>query len=98
MPTPWARRSSPAVLTGVFASLYNMKGSEAHACDLSLGGEQPSRCYSQQAIDLMFQELRRDPEHVRDVTGHRDSAARVDIDPFSVYEAPRVADPLEVVA
>jgi hypothetical protein len=51
---------------GVFVSFYNMKGNETYAYDLSLGGEQPSWCYSQQAIDLMLQELRRDPEHVID--------------------------------
>lgn len=50
----------------VFVSFYNMKSSEAYAYDLSLGGEQPSWCYSQQAIDLMLQELRRNPEHVID--------------------------------
>lgn len=50
----------------VFASFYNMKGDERYSYDLSLGGEQPSWCYSQQAVDLMLQEIRRDPEHVID--------------------------------
>lgn len=50
----------------VFASFYNMKGDERYSYDLSLGGEQPSWCYSQQAIDLIVQEIRRNPEHVID--------------------------------
>lgn len=50
----------------VFASFYNMKGDERYSYDLSLGGENPSWCYSQQAVDLMLQEIRRDPEHVID--------------------------------
>lgn len=50
----------------VFVDFYNMKCSKTYAYDLSLGGEQPSWCYSQQAIDLMLQELRRDPEHIID--------------------------------
>lgn len=51
---------------GVFTDFYGMKGNEKYPYDLSLGGENPSWCYSQQAIDLMLQELRRDPEHVID--------------------------------
>ncbi|MFC2704978.1 MAG: hypothetical protein ACFN02_03360 [Olsenella profusa] len=43
-----------------------MKGNERYSYDLSLGGEQPSWCYSQQAIDLILQEIRRDPDHVID--------------------------------
>lgn len=50
----------------VFASFYNMKGDERYSYDLSLGGEQPSWCYSQQAVDLILQEIRRDPERVID--------------------------------
>ncbi len=50
----------------VFASFYNMKGDERYSYDLSLGGENPSWCYSQQAVDLMLHEIRRDPEHVID--------------------------------
>lgn len=50
----------------VFADFYDMKGSERYSYDLSLGGEQPSWCYSQQAIDLILQEIRRDPGHVID--------------------------------
>jgi hypothetical protein len=50
----------------VFVDFYNMKGNEAYSYDLSLGGEQPSWCYSQQAIDLMLQEIRRNPEHIID--------------------------------
>ena len=50
----------------VFTDFYNMKGDEKYSYDLSLGGEQPSWCYSQQAIDLMLQEIRRDPGHVID--------------------------------
>lgn len=49
-----------------FTDFYNMKGDERYSYDLSLGGENPSWCYSQQAIDLMLQEMRRDPEHVID--------------------------------
>lgn len=51
---------------GVFVDFYNMKGNDAYSYNLSLGGEQPSWGYSQQAIDLMLQEIRRDPEHVID--------------------------------
>lgn len=50
----------------VFTDFYDMKGSERYSYDLSLGGEQPSWCYSQQAIDLILQEIRRDPGHVID--------------------------------
>lgn len=50
----------------VFVDFYNMKGNDAYSYNLSLGGEQPSWGYSQQAIDLMLQEIRRDPEHVID--------------------------------
>ena len=50
----------------VFIDFYNMKGNETYSYDLSLGGEQPSWCYSQQAVDLMIQEIRRDPDHVID--------------------------------
>ena len=50
----------------VFVDFYNMKGNEAYSYNLSLGGEQPSWGYSQQAIDLMLQEIRRDPEHIID--------------------------------
>lgn len=53
-------------LFGVFTDFYNMKGNDAYSYDLSLGGEQPSWCYSQQAIDLILQEIRRNPEHVID--------------------------------
>lgn len=49
-----------------FVSFYNMKGNETYSYDLSLGGEQPSWCYSQQAIDLMIDALERDPEHAID--------------------------------
>ena len=50
----------------VFTDFYNMKGDKRYSYDLSLGGEQPSWCYSQQAVDLIVQEIRRDPEHVID--------------------------------
>lgn len=53
-------------LFGVFTDFYNMKGNDAYSYDLSLGGEQPSWCYSQQAIDLILQEIRHNPEHVID--------------------------------
>lgn len=49
-----------------FVDFYQMKGNEKYTYDLSLGGEQPSWCYSQQAIDLVLQEVRRDPEHIID--------------------------------
>lgn len=51
---------------GIFVDFYNMKGNETYSYDLSLGGEKPSWCYSQQAIDLMLQEIRRGPECVID--------------------------------
>ena len=51
---------------GIFVDFYNMKGNDTYSYNLSLGGEQPSWGYSQQAIDLMLQEIRRDPEHVID--------------------------------
>lgn len=50
----------------VFVDFYNMKGNDTYSYDLSLDGEQPSWCYSQQAIDLMLQEVRRDPDHIID--------------------------------
>ncbi len=50
----------------VFVDFYNMKGNDVYAYNLSLGGEQPSWGYSQQAIDLILQEIRRDPDHVID--------------------------------
>lgn len=50
----------------VFVDFYQMKGNETYSYDLSLGGERPSWCYSQQAIDLMLQEIRRNPKHVID--------------------------------
>lgn len=50
----------------VFVDFYNMKGNDAYSYNLSLHDEQPSWGYSQQAIDLILQEIRRDPEHVID--------------------------------
>ena len=50
----------------MFVDFYNMKGNDAYSYNLSLRDEQPSWGYSQQAIDLMLQEIRRDPEHVID--------------------------------
>lgn len=49
-----------------FVDFYHMKGNQKYTYDLSLGGEQPSWCYSQEAIDLILQEIRRDPKHVID--------------------------------
>ena len=51
---------------GIFVDFYMMKGNEAYSYNFSLEGEQERWGYSQQAIDLMLQELRRDPEHVID--------------------------------
>lgn len=50
----------------IFVDFYNMKGNDAYSYNFSLDGERPSWGYSQQAIDLMLQELRRNPEHVID--------------------------------
>ena len=50
----------------VFTDFYNMKGDERYSYDLSLGGENPSWCYSQQAVDLMLQEIHRNPEDIID--------------------------------
>lgn len=50
----------------VLVDFYNMKGNDAYSYNLSLHDEQPSWGYSQQAIDLILQEIRRDPEHVID--------------------------------
>lgn len=50
----------------IFVGFYNMKGNDAYTHDFSLKEEQPSWGYSQQAIDLMLQEIRRDPEHIID--------------------------------
>lgn len=51
---------------GVFVDFYNMKGNDTYSYNLSLRDEQPSWGYSQQAIDLMLQEIRRAPKHVVD--------------------------------
>lgn len=45
-----------------------MKGNDVYSYNLSLGGEHPSWGYSQQAIDLVLQEIRRHPECVIDST------------------------------
>lgn len=50
----------------VFADFYEMKGNESYSYDFSLPGEQPSWGYSQQAIDLMVQEILRNPDGVID--------------------------------
>lgn len=50
----------------VFVDFCNMKGDDAYSYNLSLHDEQPSWGYSQQAIDLILQEIRRDPEHAID--------------------------------
>lgn len=50
----------------IFVDFYNMKGNDTYSYNFSLDGEQPSWGYSQQAIDLMLQEIRRDPEHIID--------------------------------
>lgn len=50
----------------VFTDFYNMKGDERYSYDLLLGGENPSWCYSQQAVDLMLQEINRNPEDIID--------------------------------
>lgn len=50
----------------VFVDFYEMKGNEAYAYDFSLPGEQPSWGYSQQAIDVMLQELIKNPAGVID--------------------------------
>lgn len=51
---------------GIFVDFYEMKGNERFAYNFSLKGEQASWGYSQQAIDLMIQEMERDPRHVID--------------------------------
>lgn len=51
---------------GVFVDFYEMKGNEAYSYNFSLPGEQPSWGYSQQAIDLMLQELIKNPTRVVD--------------------------------
>ena len=43
-----------------------MKGNEAYSYNFALPGEQPGWGYSQQAIDIMVQELLRNPEGVID--------------------------------
>ena len=51
---------------GVFVDFYEMKGNEAYSYNFSLPGEQPSWGYSQQAIDLILQELIKNPTRVVD--------------------------------
>lgn len=51
---------------GVFSDFYEMRGNERYTYDFSLKDEEPSWGYSQQAVDLMIQEVRRDPVHVID--------------------------------
>lgn len=50
----------------VFVDFYEMKSNEAYAYNFSLPGEQPSWGYSQQAIDLVLQEISKNPETVID--------------------------------
>lgn len=50
----------------VFVDFYEMKSNETYCYNFSLPGEQPSWGYSQQAVDLMLQELTRNPEGVID--------------------------------
>lgn len=50
----------------VFVDFYEMKGNETYTYDFSLPGEQPSWGYSQQAIDVMVQELVKNPLSVID--------------------------------
>lgn len=51
---------------GIFVDFYEMKSDERYAYNFAIGDEQPSYGYSQQAVDLMVQEMMRDPEHVID--------------------------------
>lgn len=50
----------------IFVDFYEMKGNEAYAYDFSLSGERPSWGYSQQAIDIILQELIKNPAGVID--------------------------------
>lgn len=50
----------------VFVDFYGMKGNETYSYNFSLPGENPSWGYSQQAIDLMVQEVLRNPSEVID--------------------------------
>lgn len=58
----------------VFVKFYEMKSSETFSYNTSPKGESPSWLYSQQAVDLILQELRRNPEGVID--GMRAELAR----------------------
>lgn len=49
-----------------FVRFYGMKSDERYSHNRALKGENPSYVYSQQAIELMVQEIMRDPEHVID--------------------------------
>lgn len=50
----------------VFRDFYDMRGDDRYAYNFALEGEQPSWGYSQQALDLMIDQMRRDPVHVID--------------------------------
>lgn len=50
----------------VFADFYEMKGNESYSYNFALSGEQPSWGYSQQAADIMVQELIKNPGGVID--------------------------------
>jgi hypothetical protein len=50
----------------VFVDFYEMKGNEAYSYNFALPNEQPSWGYSQQAVDLMIQELFKNSENVID--------------------------------
>lgn len=49
---------------GLFVDFYEMKSNEAYSYNFALEGEQPSYGYSQQAIDLILQEVEKNPDHI----------------------------------
>lgn len=68
--TPWmggAEREKFNVFHfGVFVDFYDMKGDERYSYNFAADDDPPLYRYSQQAIDLIVQEMKRDPMHVLD--------------------------------
>ena len=48
----------------LFVDFYEIKSNDSYAYNFALPGEQPSYGYSQQAIDLILQEVKKNPEHI----------------------------------
>ena len=60
------RRPFNLYMFGLFTSFYGMKTDSRYSYDNSLEGEASSFIYSQQAVDLIWDKIRENPEGIID--------------------------------